>query len=73
MTVIEEILEALQLAPAVVALFQQLLALFGNQDTALAVTLAAIAHPSLAPNVALLVQGAVTEARTLAPGAVKSS
>jgi hypothetical protein len=52
-------------------LFQQLLALFGNKDTAKAVTMAAIAHPALAPNVALLVQGAVTEAHALTPSAVK--
>ncbi|MGA2739216.1 MAG: hypothetical protein ABSG65_17400 [Bryobacteraceae bacterium] len=73
MTVMEEILEALQLAPAALALFQQLLTLFGNKDMAKAVTMAAIAHPSLAPNVALLVQGAVNEAHTLAPNAVKAS
>jgi hypothetical protein len=53
MSVIEEILEAMQLAPVAVGLFQQLLALFGNKDTAKAVTMAAIAHPALAPNVAL--------------------
>ncbi|MGA2580153.1 MAG: hypothetical protein ABSH24_29505 [Bryobacteraceae bacterium] len=71
MSVIEEILEAMQLAPVAVGLFQQLLALFGNKDTAKAVTMAAIAHPALAPNVALLVQGAVTEAHALTPSAVK--
>ncbi|HXM44444.1 MAG TPA: hypothetical protein VN924_24615 [Bryobacteraceae bacterium] len=73
MTVMEEILEALQLAPVVVGLFQQLLTLFGNKDVAKAVTMAAIAHPSLSPNVALLLQGTVTEAHVLATNTVKSS
>jgi hypothetical protein len=63
MTVLEEILEAIQLTTAAVALFQNLLGLFGgNKDKAQAVTIAAISHPALAPNVATLLQAAVKEA-----------
>jgi hypothetical protein len=54
------------LVPAAVGLFQSLLSIFGDKNKAHAVAQAAIAHPSLTPNVQKLLSAAVSEAHSLA-------
>jgi hypothetical protein len=63
---VEEILQTISLVPAAVGLFQSLLSIFGDKNKAHAVAQAAIAHPSLTPNVQTLLSEAVSEAYSLA-------